>query len=66
MLDQRLLHHAYPLLLGLFLGVTQTGLFFQLSFTFSSSFRTLLQSPALTFVVGLSYSPTAFETKYLS
>ncbi|MBZ0318104.1 MAG: hypothetical protein K8L91_16910 [Anaerolineae bacterium] len=40
MSNSQLLHRVYPLLVGLFLGFIQTGLFFQLSFTFSSSFRT--------------------------
>jgi hypothetical protein len=32
----------YPLLVGLLLGLLQTGLFFQLTFTLSSSFQTFL------------------------
>jgi hypothetical protein len=33
---------VYPLVVGLLLGLLQTGLFFQLSFTLSSSFHTFL------------------------
>jgi hypothetical protein len=32
----------YPLITGVFLGILQTGLFFQLTFTFSSGFGTYL------------------------
>jgi hypothetical protein len=35
-------HALYPVLVGLLLGLLQTGLFFQLSFTLSSSFGTFL------------------------
>lgn len=35
-------HHFYPTLVGLLLGLMQTGLFFQLSFTLSSSYGTFL------------------------
>lgn len=38
----RLLRWFYPALVGILLGLLQTGLFFQLSFTLSSSFRTYL------------------------
>jgi len=37
-----LTRHFYPALTGLLLGLLQTGLFFQLTFTLSSSFRTFL------------------------
>jgi hypothetical protein len=36
------LRWIYPSIVGLLLGLLQTGLFFQLSFTLSSSFRTFL------------------------
>jgi ABC-type xylose transport system permease subunit len=38
----RLFYVVYPSLLGMLFGLIQTGLFFQLSFTLSSSFRTFL------------------------
>lgn len=38
----RIFHILYPALVGVLLGLLQTGLFFQLSFTLSSSFRTFL------------------------
>jgi hypothetical protein len=38
----KLLHWLYPVLVGILLGLIQTGLFFQLTFTLSSSFRTFL------------------------
>jgi hypothetical protein len=38
----KLLHGVYPSLVGVLLGLLQTGLFFQLSFALSSSFRTFL------------------------
>jgi hypothetical protein len=38
----KLLHWVYPSLVGILLGLLQTGLFFQLTFTLSSSFRTFL------------------------
>ncbi len=38
----KLLHWLYPSLVGILLGLLQTGLFFQLTFTLSSSFRTFL------------------------
>lgn len=38
----KILHWFYPSLVGFLLGLLQTGLFFQLSFTLSSSFRTFL------------------------
>jgi uncharacterized membrane protein YoaK (UPF0700 family) len=38
----RLFYVFYPSLLGMLFGLIQTGLFFQLSFTLSSSFRTFL------------------------
>jgi len=38
----RLVHWMYPSLVGLLLGSLQTGLYFQLSFTLSSSFTTFL------------------------
>lgn len=37
-----LVRSSYPLLVGLLLGALQTGLFFQLSFTLSSSYGTFL------------------------
>lgn len=37
-----LIRSSYPLLVGLLLGALQTGLFFQLSFTLSSSYGTFL------------------------
>ncbi|NOG64360.1 MAG: hypothetical protein HND46_13155 [Chloroflexi bacterium] len=40
MSNSQLVHRVYPLLVGLLLGLVQTGLFFQLSFTYSSNFRT--------------------------
>jgi hypothetical protein len=39
---RRLIRGFYPALVGVMLGLLQTGLFFQLSFTLSSSFRTYL------------------------
>jgi hypothetical protein len=36
------MHRYYPALVGLLLGLLQTGLYFQLSFMLSSSFRTFL------------------------
>jgi hypothetical protein len=41
-MPSRLLRTVYPLIVGILLGVLQTGLFFQLSFTLSSSFGTFL------------------------
>jgi hypothetical protein len=38
----KLLQWVYPALVGILLGLLQTGLFFQLTFTLSSSFRTFL------------------------
>jgi hypothetical protein len=38
----RILRWVYPSLVGLLLGLLQTGLYFQLSFTLSSSFTTFL------------------------
>ncbi|HEX2908010.1 MAG TPA: hypothetical protein VHO69_14165 [Phototrophicaceae bacterium] len=38
----KLFRWFYPSLVGLLLGLLQTGLFFQLTFTLSSSFRTFL------------------------
>jgi hypothetical protein len=38
----KLLYWVYPSLVGILLGLLQTGLFFQLTFTLSSSFRTFL------------------------
>ena len=38
----RLAYRFYPALVGLLLGLLQTGLFFQLSFTMSSSIVTFL------------------------
>ena len=38
----KLLHWVFPSLVGILLGLIQTGLFFQLTFTLSSSFRTFL------------------------
>ena len=38
----KLLRWVYPSLVGILLGLLQTGLFFQLAFTLSSSFRTFL------------------------
>jgi hypothetical protein len=38
----RLFHWFYPSVVGSLLGLLQTGLFFQLTFTLSSSFRTFL------------------------
>jgi hypothetical protein len=38
----KILHRLYPSLVGILLGLLQTGLFFQLTFTLSSSFRTFL------------------------
>ena len=38
----RILRWVYPSLVGLLLGSLQTGLYFQLSFTLSSSFTTFL------------------------
>ena len=38
----KLLRWIYPTLVGSLLGLLQTGLFFQLTFTLSSSFRTFL------------------------
>ena len=38
----KMLRGIYPSLVGLLLGSLQTGLYFQLSFTLSSSFRTFL------------------------
>lgn len=39
---KRIGYGLYPALIGLLLGLLQTGLFFQLSFKMSSSFRTFL------------------------
>ncbi|MFQ3648596.1 MAG: hypothetical protein SNJ80_16830 [Anaerolinea sp.] len=39
---KRISYGLYPALIGLLLGLLQTGLFFQLSFKMSSSFRTFL------------------------
>lgn len=39
---RRIFFILYPSLVGVLLGLLQTGLFFQLSFTLSSSFRTFL------------------------
>jgi hypothetical protein len=38
----KFLHWIYPSVVGILLGLLQTGLFFQLAFTLSSSFRTFL------------------------
>ncbi len=38
----KILHSIYPSLVGILLGLLQTGLFYQLTFTLSSSFRTFL------------------------
>lgn len=38
----KILRWVYPSLVGILLGLLQTGLFFQLAFTLSSSFRTFL------------------------
>jgi hypothetical protein len=38
----KILRSVYPSLVGILLGLLQTGLFFQLTFTLSSSFRTFL------------------------
>lgn len=40
--DRGTLHRVYPSLVGILLGLLQTGLFFQLAFTLSSSFTTFL------------------------
>src|SRR4051812_49299251 len=40
--QMKLLLWLYPSLVGILLGLLQTGLFFQLTFTLSSSFRTFL------------------------
>lgn len=39
---KRMVRGIYPAVIGILLGLLQTGLFFQLSFTLSSSFRTYL------------------------
>jgi hypothetical protein len=41
-MSNRLIRGLYPVLVGVMLGLLQTGLFFQLSFTLSSSFGTYL------------------------
>jgi hypothetical protein len=41
-MSERLIRGIYPMLVGVMLGLLQTGLFFQLSFTLSSSFGTYL------------------------
>lgn len=41
-MNERLIRGIYPVLVGVLLGLLQTGLFFQLSFTLSSSFGTYL------------------------
>lgn len=41
-MNERLIRGIYPVLVGMLLGLLQTGLFFQLSFTLSSSFGTYL------------------------
>src|SRR6185436_6702564 len=40
--QMKILRWVYPSLVGILLGLLQTGLFFQLTFTLSSSFRTFL------------------------
>lgn len=42
MMGSNLVYAVYPSIVGVLLGVLQTGLFFQLSFTLSSSFGTFL------------------------
>ena len=39
---KNMIYGIYPSIVGLMLGLFQTGLFFQLAFTLSSSFRTYL------------------------
>jgi hypothetical protein len=56
----RLLLSIYPSLAGLLLGLLQTGLYFQLSFTLSSSFATFLLITVcwlLGSVVGIALAP---------
>ncbi|HEX2623290.1 MAG TPA: hypothetical protein VHL11_24185 [Phototrophicaceae bacterium] len=42
MIKKKILRAIYPSLVGVLLGLLQTGLFFQLSFTLSSSYSTFL------------------------
>lgn len=55
----KIVRAIYPSLVGLLLGLLQTGLFFQLSFTLSSSFRTFLMITVcwlLGSVIGLRFA----------
>jgi hypothetical protein len=57
----KIAHAIYPSLVGLLLGLLQTGLFFQLAFTLSSSFRTFLMITVcwlLGSVIGLRLAKT--------
>lgn len=56
----KLLRWVYPTVVGLLLGIFQTGLFFQLSFALSSSFRTFLMVTVCWLVgsaIGLALAP---------
>ncbi|MEZ4670078.1 MAG: hypothetical protein R3E39_19410 [Anaerolineae bacterium] len=56
---QRLNGRIYPLLVGVFLGTLQTGLFLQLMFTYSSGFSTYLMMTLCWLVgsaLGVSYA----------
>ncbi len=57
----RVLRWVYPSLVGLLLGLLQTGLYFQLSFTLSSSFTTFLMVTVcwlIGSVIGVRLLPT--------
>jgi hypothetical protein len=54
----------YPVLVGVLLGLTQTGLFFQLSFTLSSSFGTFLMV-TLAWLVGSAIGTATLSQKPL-
>lgn len=56
----KLLRWVYPSVVGLLLGLLQTGLFFQLSFALSSSFRTFLMVTVCWLVgsvIGIALAP---------
>jgi hypothetical protein len=58
-MQSRLLYAIYPFLVGILLGTLQTGLFFQLSFTLSSSFGTFLMITLCWLIgsaIGVSFS----------
>jgi hypothetical protein len=61
---RRLIHYWYPVLVGMLLGFMQTGLFLQLSFTLSSSFRTYLMV-TLSWLIGSAIGVYAFSHRPL-